>query len=207
MQGSTLNLHIWNDMNEPSVFNSADVTIPKDAVHFGGWEHRDVHNIYGILFVTIIIINLQHKSTSEGLRLRTNPPKRPFVLSRPFFSGTQKWGAIWTGDNGADWEHLRVSIPMLLGISVSGVPFAGADVGGFFGNPSAELLTRWYQLAAFQPFFRAHAHIETKRREPWLMGEPYTSHIRAAIRERYRLLPYWYTLFHIAHKTGAPPMR
>jgi len=84
---------------------------------------------------------------------------------------------------------------MLLSIGVAGLPFAGADVGGFFGNPDGELMTRWYQLGVYYPFFRGHAHHEAARREPWLFGEPYTDHIRAALRERYALLPYIYTLF------------
>ncbi len=64
-------------------------------------------------------------------------------------------------------------------------------MGGFFGNPDAELVTRWYQAGAFHPFFRGHAHLDTRRREPWLFGEPYTSIIRSAIRQRYTLLNYW----------------
>ena len=82
-----------------------------------------------------------------------------------------------------------------------------ADVGGFFGNPEPELLVRWYQVGSLQPFFRAHAHIETKRREPWLFGEPYTSLIREAVQRRYRLLPFLYTLFAESHVKGVPIMR
>jgi mannosyl-oligosaccharide alpha-1,3-glucosidase len=107
----------------------------------------------------------------------------------------------------AQWDALQASMPMILTIGVSGIPFAGADVGGFFNNPSTELLVRWYQAGAFQPFFRAHAHIDTKRREPWLFGDPYTSMIRSVVRERYALLPYWYNTFQEAHETGVPIMR
>lgn len=82
-----------------------------------------------------------------------------------------------------------------------------ADVGGFFGNPDSELLTRWYQAGAFQPFFRAHAHIDTKRREPYLIEEPWGGYIRDAIQLRYTLLPYWYSIFAEASRTGAPVMR
>lgn len=96
---------------------------------------------------------------------------------------------------------------MLLAQGIAGMPFAGADVGGFFGNPSKELLTRWYQAGAFYPFFRAHAHIDAKRREPYLAGEPYTSIIRDAIRLRYSLLPAWYTAFHRASWEGMPILR
>ena len=96
---------------------------------------------------------------------------------------------------------------MLLSVGIAGIPFCGADVGGFFGNPDVLLLVRWYQLAIYQPFFRAHAHIDTKRREPWLFGEPYTSLIREAIRKRYMNLPYIYTLNFEAARKGVPVMR
>jgi len=129
------------------------------------------------------------------------------VLSRAFFAGTQRYGAIWTGDNVASWEHLEIASPMLLTIGLSGVAFSGADVGGFFGNPEPELLTRWYQAGIYYPFFRAHAHLDSKRREPWLFGEPYTSQIREAIRTRYSYLPLWYTLFREANIDGMPIIR
>lgn len=196
--GSTSNLFVWDDMSEPAVFNGPEITMDKDIKHHGGWEHRDVHNLFGMLY---------HKATSDGLRTRESPNRRPFVLSRPYFAGSQRYGAIWTGDNAADWEHLRVSIPMLLSNNIAGMHFSGADVGGFFGNPSPELLTRWYQLGIWYPFFRAHAHIDTKRREPWVVGDPYMSHIRDALRERYRLLPFWYSLFREASLTGMPLLR
>lgn len=149
-------------------------------------------------------------------------------------SSSQTIGPIWTGDNTADWNHLRVSVPMLLSLGLSGLTYSGADVGGFFGNPDPELLTRWYQLGVFYPFFRGHAHIETKRcafillshkiviiflfsalapnivpcrREPWLFGEPWTTYIRAALKLRYQLLPTTYSLFREANTTGAPVMR
>lgn len=147
-------------------------------------------------------------ASAEGL-IKRDPSHndRPFVLSRAFFAGTQRYGAIWTGDNAADWGHLKASVPMLLSLGLGGISFSGADVGGFFGNPEPELLTRWYQAAAYTPFFRGHAHIDAKRREPWLFGEPYTTHIRNAIRSKYVLLPFWYTLFHVNNQTGTPLVR
>lgn len=186
-----------------SVFNGPEITMHKDNLHAGGVEHRDVHNLYGYYY---------HMASAEGLKRRGfkvhgQDGDRPFVLSRAFFAGTQRVGPIWTGDNAADWDHLRVSVPMLLTLGVSGLPFSGADVGGFFGNPDTELLTRWYQVGAYYPFFRGHAHLETQRREPWLFGEPHTSRIRTAIRSRYALMPYLYTLFRFANTSGAPVMR
>lgn len=196
--GSTPSLYIWNDMNEPSVFNGPEVTMPRNALHVGGAEHRELHNAYGYYF---------HMGTSDGLVKRGEGKDRPFVLSRAFFAGSQRYGAVWTGDNTAEWEHLRASVPMILSMGLTGMTFSGADVGGFFGNPEPELLVRWYQLGAYYPFFRGHAHHDTKRREPWLFGERKTELMRDAIHTRYMLLPYFYTLFREANTTGVPVMR
>lgn len=85
--------------------------------------------------------------------------------------------------------------------------YCSADVGGFFGNPEPEMLVRWYQVGIFMPFFRAHAHIDTKRREPYLLDEPYKSILRDVIRLRYAMLPVWYTAFREASVNGFPIMR
>ena len=195
-KGSTPDLYVWNDMNEPSVFNGPEITMQKDLIHHGEVEHREVHNVFGMYY---------HMATAEGIEKRQN--ERPFVLSRAFFAGTQRIGPIWTGDNAADWEHLRVSVPMVLTLGLTGLPFSGADIGGFFGNPDSELLVRWYQLGAFYPFMRGHAHIDTKRREPWLFGDENTNLIREAIRNRYRLLPTFYALFDENSRLGTPIVR
>ena len=197
--GTAPNTFLWNDMNEPSVFNGPETTMPKDNLHHDNWEHRDVHNLNGLTFVNATYNALLHRDPAS--------PKRPFVLTRSFFAGSQRMGAMWTGDNQASWPHLAASIPMVLSQNIAGFPFAGADVGGFFGNPSKELQTRWYQAGAFYPFFRGHAHIDTRRREPYLVGEPYTSIITQALRLRYSLLPAWYTAFHESSTTGAPIVR
>ncbi|EGT35354.1 CBN-AAGR-3 protein [Caenorhabditis brenneri] len=196
--GSSSNLHIWNDMNEPSVFSGPEITMDKESIHYGGIEHREVHNMYGMMYTS---------ATFDGLMARTEGKERPFILSRAGFIGTQRTAAIWTGDNTADWGHLEIAAPMTLSLSIAGVPFVGADVGGFFGNPDEQLLSRWYQTGAFQPFFRAHAHIDTRRREPWLFSEQTQGIIREALRTRYALLPYWYTLFQQHTESGVPPMR
>uniref|UniRef100_A0A8C4ESV7 Glucosidase II alpha subunit b n=2 Tax=Dicentrarchus labrax TaxID=13489 RepID=A0A8C4ESV7_DICLA len=196
-EGSMENLYTWNDMNEPSVFNGPEVTMHKDAMH-GAWEHRDVHNLYGFYV---------QMATAEGLIQRSGGVERPFVLTRAFFAGSQRYGAVWTGDNAAEWDHLKISIPMCLSLGLVGISFCGADVGGFFKSPSTELLVRWYQTGAYQPFFRAHAHLDTPRREPWLFGPENTALIREVVRQRYTLLPYWYQQFYHAHQTGQPVMR
>ncbi|XP_035265569.1 neutral alpha-glucosidase AB isoform X1 [Anguilla anguilla] len=196
-EGTMENLYTWNDMNEPSVFNGPEVTMHKDAVH-GNWEHRDVHNLYGFYV---------QMATADGLIQRSGGVERPFVLTRAFFAGSQRFGAVWTGDNAAEWDHLKISIPMCLSLGLVGISLCGADVGGFFKSPNQELLVRWYQTGAYQPFFRAHAHLDTPRREPWLFGPENTALIREVVRQRYTLLPYWYQLFYHAYRTGNPVMR
>lgn len=198
-KGTMENTFIWNDMNEPSVFNGPETTMPKDNIHHGYWEHRDVHNLNGLTF---------HNATFEAMLSRKKGElRRPFILTRSFYSGSQRLGAMWTGDNQANWEHLEASIPMILNQGISGFPFAGADVGGFFGNPEKDLITRWYQAGAFYPFFRGHAHIDSRRREPYLLGEPYTEIVTAALRLRYSLLPSWYTAFFHTNQDGSPIVR
>ena len=222
--GSTMDLFTWNDMNEPSVFNGPEVSMPKDAKNLEGVEHREWHNLYGIYMQMATALGLQNRQpVPVPLRGSLPPPpgskgdvaveapaeelQRPFVLSRAFWAGSQRWGAIWTGDNTATWGHLQIAAPMLLSINLAGLSFAGADVGGFFKDPSAELFTRWYQAGSFTPFFRGHAHLDTKRREPWVFGDPFTGILRQAALVRYSLLPYWYTVFYQAYSEGIPVMR
>jgi alpha 1,3-glucosidase len=90
--------------------------MPRDAIHYGGVEHRELHNAYGYYF---------HMATAEGLVKRGEGKDRPFVLSRALFAGSQRYGAIWTGDNSADWDHLRVSVPMVLTLGLTGMSFSG----------------------------------------------------------------------------------
>jgi len=169
----------------------------RDAKHYGGLEHRQIHNMFGYV---------QVMATNDGLRRRVEN-QRPFILTRSFFSGTQKHAAVWTGDNMAKWSYLESMIPMVLSLNLAGIVFSGADVAGFFGNPSEELLVRWYQAGSFVPFFRAHAHLETARREPWLFQKETTDLIREAVLRRYRLMPYVYTTFHESSVSGAPIAR
>jgi alpha 1,3-glucosidase len=192
--GDATNLHIWNDMNEPSVFSGPETTSPKDLITHESVEIRSDHNIYGLSY---------HEATYEAMKTRY-VNKRPFVLTRAFFAGSQRSAAMWTGDNMSQWSYLKISLPMILTQNLVGMPFSGADVGGFFGDPSKELLTRWYQAGIWYPFFRAHAHIDSRRREPWIVGEPYTSLITDAVKMRYALLPLWYTKFYESSKDGSP---
>ena len=201
----------WYDMNEPGVFPPDDFkgpeiplgphrTFPLDARHDGDGRpgsHAQYHNVYGMQMA---------RASFEGLK-KLRPEKRPMVLTRAGFAGVQRYAAVWTGDNSPTWGSLALTIPMLANLSVSGVPFVGADVGGFMGSPSAELHARWMQAAALTPYFRTHSNDVSAPREPWAFGPEYERINRAAIELRYQLLPYLYTLFEENERTGRPPMR
>ncbi len=191
----------WHDMNEPATLAaSGDSTIPLGARHAfegRGGDHLEAHNLYGLLM---------NAAGYDGLR-RARPESRPWLLSRSGWAGMQRYAWNWTGDTDSTWEDLRSTLTMVLGLGLSGVPYSGPDIGGFGGNPPAELYLRWFQLGAFLPFFRTHSAVEYNRREPWVYGEPYTSILRQFLRLRYRLLPYLYTLAWEASRTGQPLCR
>lgn len=190
----------WNDMNEPALQDRPDGTMPGGAVHRGDAgrvPHREVHNVYGSMMV---------RATREGVA-RLRPGHRPFVLTRSAYAGTQRFGATWSGDNRSRFEDLRLSIPMTLNMGVCGFPLHGPDIGGYAGQASPELLTRWLQAGAFLGLMRVHTSTDTGDQEPWSHGPPWTDRNRSAIELRYRLLPYLYSLFHEAARTGVPPAR
>ncbi len=187
---------LWIDMNEPAftgaedsrmLFGSPDAPEPHDA-----WRNR-----YAILMA---------EATRSGL-LDARPNERPFVLSRAGSPGIQRFAANWTGDNGSRWDHLAMSVRMSCGLGMSGQPFVGSDIGGFAKDATAELLVRWYQYAAFQPFCRNHSMKETALQWPWSFGKRALGLIRNALELRYRLLPYLYTAFVRSSETGEPVQR
>src|SRR4051794_32925530 len=139
--------------------------------------------------------------------LQLDSNRRPFVLTRASYAGGHRYAATWTGDNDSTWQHLRLSVPQLLNLGLSGFALSGSDVGGFLGSPSADLLTRWVQLGAFTPFFRNHMSLGTADQEAWVHGPDHEAIRRRAIEARYRLLPYLYTLAEEASRTGTPMMR
>jgi alpha-glucosidase len=191
---------IWNDMNEPAVFDTPTGTMPLDVRHNGEGQptdHREIHNVYGLL-------NTQ--ATREGL-LRLRPNERPFVLTRASYAGGQRYSAMWPGDNISTWEHLRATIPMLTGMGLSGLSFVGSDIGGFAGVPSAEMYTRWLQMGVFYPFMRTHTTFGTPDQEPWSYGTMHEAINRAAIELRYQFLPHIYNVMADSSASGLPAMR
>ncbi|HEY8920751.1 MAG TPA: glycoside hydrolase family 31 protein [Chitinophaga sp.] len=191
---------VWNDMNEPAVFEMG--TFPEDVRHdYDGEDvsHRKAHNIYG---------HLMSKATAAGLK-KYLMPNRPFVITRSCYAGAQRWASVWTGDNVSEWDHLWLASVQCQRLSVSGISFAGSDIGGFIGEPDGELYTRWIQLATFHPLMRTHsASNETGfNQEPWSFGSKYEFIVKRFIQMRYRLLPYLYTTFWQYSHYGTPMLR
>ena len=188
---------IWNDMNEPAAWGQA---IP-DIVQFNDQgfhaDMKKIHNVYALE---------EARATFDGLK-KEYPESRPFILTRAGFSGIQRYAAVWTGDNMATEEHLKLACVMPQGMGISGITFCGTDVGGFFGTPTPNLYTRWMQLGAFTPFFRQHSIINQKDKEPWAFGEQVEAWVKNIITLRYELLPFFYTEFYTSSKTGLPVMR
>jgi alpha-glucosidase len=193
---------IWNDMNEPANFARPDKTLPLDALHRtpeGLERHERVHNAYGMAMA---------QASYDGFLKAPGPrPCSPFVVTRAGYAGVQRYGVVWTGDTSSNWDHLNDAVQMLCNLSLSGVPFCGADVGGFLENASAELFVRWFQFAAFTPFFRSHSNCGTARQEPWAYGPKIEAICRHFLELRSRWMPWWYCLMAEAHRTGRPVLR
>ncbi|HTJ00282.1 MAG TPA: TIM-barrel domain-containing protein, partial [Dongiaceae bacterium] len=131
-----------------------------------------------------------------------------WTLNRAFSPGTQRFGAAaWTGDINSSWETLAATPANLLNWSLSGMPYCTCDIGGFFGNPSPELMTRWLEAGVFFPIMRTHSEVHYPPHLPWLYGDAARDAMRQAIQLRYRLLPYYYSLAHKTFATGVPWMR
>ena len=190
---------IWNDMNEPSVFELG--TFPDDVRHdYDGHpsSHRKAHNVYGSQMV---------RATYDGLK-RVTPDKRPFTITRAAYAGVQRYSSTWTGDNVANWDHLLLTAQMCTRLCLSGLSFCGSDIGGFTGgDPDGELYVRWIQLGVFSPFMRVHSAGDTAEREPWVFGRYYEDLVRQFIEMRYHFLPYIYTTYRLHNKHGEPIMR
>lgn len=187
---------IWNDMNEPASFHGP---LPEDVVFMDEDReaaHEEMHNVYG---------HLMAKAAYEGLEKLDG--RRPFVITRACYAGSQKYTTAWTGDNTSMWAHLQMAIPQLCNLGLSGMPFVGTDVGGFGADTTPELIARWVQVGCFSPLFRNHSAAGTRRQEPWQFGEQVMDIYRKYVKLRYQWIPYFYDLFYEEERTGAPIMR
>jgi alpha-glucosidase len=189
---------VWNDMNEPAVFEEG--TFPRDVRHdYDGHpcSHRKGHNVYGMQMA---------RSTYEGLE-QFSGNNRSFTITRSAYAGIQRFSSVWTGDNMASWEHLKIANIQCQRLSASGVSFAGSDVGGFIGAPDGELYTRWIQMATFHPFFRTHSSGDHGDKEPWQFEEKYLNIVRRFIEMRYEIMSYLYTTYWQYAEYAKPMLR
>jgi len=190
---------IWHDMCEPAVFAAGvDASLPLETRHDlegRGGDHVEGRNLYG------------HGMAQAGFEAlqRHRPDRRPWLLTRSGWAGTQRYAWTWTGDVATSWTMLHRTLATTLNLSMSGIPYTGPDIGGFSGDPSPELYTRWFQMAAWLPFFRSHSIDTQPSREPWNAAGPRLDAIREAMAWRYRLLPYLYTQAWRATE-GSPPI-
>ncbi len=187
----------WNDMNEIATWGNA---LPDNLeFDFEGMKTtmRRGRNVFGFQMA---------RSTYEGTKKLMNG-KRPFNLTRSSFSGIQRYSAVWTGDNVAYDEHMLLGVRIVNSMGLTGVAFAGYDTGGFVGEANTKLFARWISIASLSPFFRAHSMINTRDSEPWSYGEEVEGISRNYIKFRYQLMPYIYSLFYDASKTGMPVQR
>lgn len=187
----------WNDMNEIATWGNM---LPENIeFDFEGQKTsiRRARNVFGLMMA---------RSTYEGTKaLMKN--RRPFNLTRSAYSGIQRYAAVWTGDNVAYDEHMLLGVRMVSSMGLTGVAFAGYDVGGFVGNADSKLFARWISIGAFSPFFRGHSMINSRDSEPWSYGEEVEQISRNYIKFRYRIMPYIYSLFYEAAQTGMPVQR
>jgi len=191
---------VWNDMNEPAVMDVPGKTFPNDVRHdYDGnrCSHRKAHNVYGMQMA---------RATYQGLK-KFSYPKRPFVITRAAYSGTQRYTSSWTGDNIASWEHLTIANIQAQRMCMSGFSFIGSDIGGFAEQPNGELYARWMQLGIFHPFCRTHSSGDHGDQEPWSFGPNVTNIVRKFIEIRYQLLPYLYTAFWRYANEGVPILK
>lgn len=184
----------WTDMNEPASWGQFTPNLIEFDFEGATASHREARNVYGMQMA---------RSAQEGSLLQNNS-ERPFVLTRAGFAGIQRYAAAWTGDNVASEEHMLAGVRLVNSLGLSGVSFAGYDVGGFAGESSKSLFARWMSIAAFAPLFRAHSMINSNDSEPWAFGEEVEEISRNYMKLRYRMLPTIYSAFYQSTKTGLP---
>ena len=208
----------WNDMNEPAIFSTPEgvarlkkyleefmaekeeapgfrlgdmvrslANSPEDYRNFyhkaGGRlvRHDKVHNLYGFNMT---------RAAGEAFR-KIAPGKRILMFSRSSYIGMHRYGGIWMGDNHSWWSHILLNLKMLPSLNMCGFLYTGADLGGFNGDTTRDLLLRWLALGVFTPLMRNHAALGTREQECYRFE--HIEDFRHIIGVRYRLLPYLYS--------------
>ncbi len=186
----------WGDLGEPEVHPSDTLHTLKDGKVVNG---DAIHNVYGHQWAKMVYEN----------QLKLAPNKRPFILMRSGFSGSQRYGMIpWTGDVNRTWGGLKPQVELSLQMSVLGMAYTHSDLGGFAGGEAfnKELYIRWLQYGVFQPIYRPHAQ-DNIAPEVIFHDKGTRNILRKFIKLRYNLLPYNYNLAYQNSTTGLPLMR
>ena len=189
----------WQDATEPE-----NDDLEGRRVNNGKWAGEDVRNVYPLLV---------NKTVYEGLLSEKGEGLRPMILTRCGFPGIQRYGsAMWSGDVGNDWETFRRQLTAGLGMQAAGIPWWTYDAGGFFrpGNQYTdqayiERMLRWIETSVFLPLMRVHGYMSNT--EPWNYGVEAQAVIADCLKERYRLLPYIYSLAAAISFDGSTLMR
>jgi alpha-glucosidase len=184
----------WNDNNEYELWS-------EDARCGGFGRAVPLHLVRPAqaLLMTRASYDAQHRAA---------PQERPFTVTRAGCPGIQRYAQTWSGDNSTSWESLRWNLRTGLTMSLSGMFNFGHDIAGFSGPvPEPELLVRFAQAGAIHPRFIMNSWkpggVVTT---PWLHREALPA-IRWAIRLRYRLMPYVYSLYRRAAEAAEPIVR
>lgn len=209
----------WNDMNEPSIFYTAesqgtrapDVLPGEEGPYQKGVRlcdykrfthqadgrtvsHHEVHNLYGYRMT---------QAAGEGLDKLLG--RRYLLFSRSSYIGAHRYGGIWTGDNTASWENLRMLVRQMPSLHMCGFLYSGSDIGGFAGCPSRELMLRWLAFAVFTPLMRNHCAKDSPPRECYRFRG--RRDFESILSLRYRLLPYLYSEYMKAALRYQPMIR
>jgi alpha-glucosidase len=208
---------IWQDMTCPAVVTNSDddttnKTFPLDLMMYDSRTatyvpNAKIHNAYALNLV---------KATWNGINA-LRPNVRNFIIARGGYAGMHRYAALWTGDSASSWDFLRINLPEVLNLGLSGQPMSGCDIGGFASGSGSvgsaqvtnyELFTRWMHLGAFLPWYRNHYDGYSKAfQEPYAYGEPVPTNCRKYIELRYRMLQIFYDALYQTTQTGMPVAR
>jgi len=170
-------------------------TLDLSALHYTSLEYN-LHSLYG-----------HYESMATSKVLETYFSQRSVVISRSTFAGTGHHAGHWLGDNYSSFNDMYLSLPGIMTMNMFGIPFVGADICGFGGDATEELCTRWMEIGVFYPFSRNHNSYGQRPQEPYAFSSRMTNISRNVLLTKYSLLPYYYTLFFLAHTTGSTVAR
>lgn len=203
---------VWKELLEDRILRMGTKTVWNDNCEMDGVEDRTAKCDFEGEGGTMAELKILHSNLMAFLAKQAlaevYPGERPYIINRAGYAGIQRYAQVWGGDNLTDWRTVKFNIATIMGMGLSGCANMGCDIGGFAGGaPEAELLLRWIQSGIFQPRFCLNsANNDNTVTQPW-MYEENMEYVRAAYAQRYRMLPYLYSLMYEANQNGMPAMR